>query len=58
MCRGDDVDLGIAFEFFDEFVDQARINQRLVALNINYEREPFRFARDFRDSISPALVAP
>ena len=39
MRRSDDFDLAIRAQFFNEFVDQTRIDQRLVALDINYVGE-------------------
>src|SRR5947207_15698449 len=56
MRRGDDIDLPIRPQFFNESVDQARINQWLVALDINYIPELFPLFCDFGDAIGSALM--
>src|SRR5438477_6324107 len=56
MCRGDDVDLAIRSQFFNDSVDQARINQWLVALDINYVPELFPLFCDFGNAIGSALM--
>src|SRR5207247_10239784 len=56
MRRGDDIDLPIRSQFFNESVDQARINQWLVALDINYIPELFPLFCDFGDAIGSALM--
>ena len=37
----------IRAEFLDKLIDQARIDQWFIALNVNDERELFRVACDF-----------
>src|SRR6266513_5610247 len=56
MCRRDDVDLPIRSQFFNESVDQAGINQRLIALDINYVAELFPLFCDFGNAIGSALM--
>src|SRR5881392_3414533 len=56
MCRSDDVDLAIRSQFFNDSVDQARINQWLVTLDINYVPELFPLFCDFGNAIGSALM--
>src|SRR5439155_12748218 len=54
-CRND-VDLAIRTEFFNDSIDQRRIEERLIPLNINDEIKPLRFSGDLGDPVSSALV--
>src|SRR6202040_747334 len=56
MCGGDDLDLAICAQLPSEPVDQTRIDQRLVALNIHDEGEFFRFADDLSNPIGATSV--
>src|SRR6266404_7631501 len=56
MRRCDDVDLAVSSKGFDELIDQTRINERLITLNINDIRKFFRFLCYFRHAIGPALM--
>ncbi len=60
MRGGDHLDLRIALQFAHEPIDQLRIDQRLVALDVDDVSELLRsFARDFRDAVGAAgMVAP
>ena len=56
MCCGHDFHFAIGTQLFDKPVDQPRIDQRFVALDINYVRELLCFPRHFSDSIRAAEV--
>ena len=56
MRRGHDFHFAIGTQLFDKPVDQPRIDQRFVALDINYVRELLCFPRHFSDSIRAAEV--
>src|SRR6266487_5518465 len=56
MRRSDDIELAISAKFLDELVDQVRIDQRLITLNVDYVREPLCLFCDFGNAISPAVV--
>src|SRR6266508_4146565 len=51
-----DSHFAIRLQFFDNFVDQTRIDQGFIPLDIDYVREPLCFPRHFGDSISAAAV--
>ena len=57
MRSSDDVDVAIRAEFFDKLIDQARIDQWFIALNVNDECEVFRVACNFGHPIGPAAMA-
>jgi hypothetical protein len=57
MCCGHDFHFAIGTQLFDKPVDQPRIDQRFVALDINYVRELLCFPRHFSHSIRAAEVS-
>ena len=56
MPGSDDVDLAIATKFLNDLVDQTRIDQRLVALNVDDVGKLFRPFCHPGDPIGAALV--
>ena len=56
MHRGDHLDFRVALHLPRELIDQLRIDQRLVALDVDDVRDAAQFRRDFRDPIGPAGV--
>src|SRR5262245_13706401 len=56
MRGGNDLRCAVRAKFLDNLVDQAWINQRFIPLNVDDERELFRFSCDFGYSISSAAV--
>ena len=56
MSRRDDVDLAIGAQLLDDAIDQPWINQRLIALDVDDERELSRFARHLGHPIGPTLM--
>ncbi len=56
MRSSNDVDPRIRAEFLDELINQTRINQRFIALDVNDEHIVFRVAYDFRDAIGSATM--
>src|ERR1700682_2254028 len=56
MSCGDDVDLAIASQFFDELVDQARFNERFVALDVDDVGKVFPLFCNLRDPVGAALM--
>src|SRR5437868_1503224 len=56
MCSRHDFRFTIRTQFFDKLVDQPRIDQRFVALDINYVCELLCFPRDFGHSVGTAAV--
>src|SRR3982075_2819933 len=56
MSRGDDVDLAIALQFFDELVDQSRFNERFVALDVDYVGKVFPLFCNLSDPVGAALM--
>jgi hypothetical protein len=57
MRCGHDFHFAIGTQLFDKPVDQPRIDQRFIALDINYVRELLCFTRHFSDSIRAAEVS-
>src|SRR5882724_924155 len=57
MCCGYDFHFAVGTQLFDKPVDQPRIDQRFVALDINYVRELLCFTRHFSDSIRAAEMS-
>jgi hypothetical protein len=56
MRSSDDVDSAIRAKFFDELIDQARIDQWFIALDVNDECEVFRMVCNFGHAIGPAAM--
>src|ERR1700704_1903567 len=56
MRSGNHLERLVALQFTDETIDQLRIDQRLVTLDVNDVRELFQLARYFRDPIRTARV--
>ena len=56
MRGSNDVDAAIRAEFFDKLINQARIDQWFIALNVNNECEVFRMACNFGHAIGPAAM--
>src|SRR6266487_293050 len=56
MRRGDDTDLATGTQFLDQLVDQSRIHQRFVALNVDDERKLPGFSRYFGNAVRTALM--
>src|SRR3954463_2412627 len=57
MCGGDQLNRGVRSQLRNQAIDQPRLDQRFVALNIDYETELPGSAGDFGRSIGPALMA-
>ena len=47
MRGGDHLELAVALQFAHQTIDQLRIDQRLVALDVDDVRKLRRFRRDF-----------
>ena len=56
MRSRDDVDAGIGPEFFDKLINQERIDQWFIALDVKDECELFCMACNFGYAIGPAAV--
>src|SRR5215472_17374956 len=56
MRSSDDVCAAIRAEFFDNLINQARIDQWFIALDVNDECELFCMACNFRHAIGPAAM--
>ena len=56
MPGSDDVDLAIATKFLNDLVDQTRIDERLVSLNVYDVGKLFRLFCYFSNAIGSALV--
>src|SRR5437763_11204126 len=56
MRSSDNVDAGIGPEFFDKPINQARIDQWFIALDVKDERELFRVACNLGYAIGAAAV--
>src|SRR5207249_8300821 len=56
MRSRNNIDSAVRAELFDDLIDQARIDYRLIALDVNNEREVSRMACDFCHSIGPATM--
>src|SRR5262245_18838957 len=57
MRGGDNPDRPVRAEFLYEFIDQLRINQWFIPLNVDDEPELFRVTYDFGRSVSAAAMA-
>src|SRR5947207_14025495 len=58
MCCSNHLDLAIGSESFDKLVDQARIDQWLVALDIDYVPELLCLSSNFGNAIGATAVPP
>ena len=56
MRGGDHFQFAVPLQLAHEAIDQFRIDQRLVALNVNDVRELFRLRGDFSDAVGSARV--
>ena len=57
MRRGDHFDFRIALHAARQSIDQLRIDQRFIALNVDDVRNASQFRGHFRDAVGPAAVA-
>jgi hypothetical protein len=56
MRSSDDVCAAIRAEFFDKLINQTRIDQWFIALDVNDACELFRMACNFGHAIGPAAM--
>jgi len=54
--RGDQIGFRASLKLFHQFPEQSRVDERFVALDIEEDRRPLQFFRDFSDPVGAARV--